>query len=145
MGGAALLRNAKHHISSTVKNHKDADRNYGSGREGERERKRGRKWGGEEERDRRSFFLQSGHSAVLLISPKSKVTQCTGTIHSTDVRVMFFHALLFCGFGCPQQKKIKGFVPWPSPDSNASFGKIWRSLSSSKLGSGGHNNYKIHA
>lgn len=37
MGGAALLRNAKHHISSTVKNHRDADRNYGSGREGEKE------------------------------------------------------------------------------------------------------------
>lgn len=42
MGGAALLRNAKHRISSTVKNHRDADRNYGSGA---RERKKGRKGG----------------------------------------------------------------------------------------------------
>ena len=104
MGGAALLRNAKHHFSSTVKNHRDADRNYGSGREEEKE---GEERRGEEGRDGRSFFLQSGHGAVLLISPKSKVTQCTGTIHSTDVRVMFFHALSFCGFGCPQQKKLK--------------------------------------
>lgn len=68
MGGAALLRNAKHRISSILKNHRDADKLWEWGREkGEEKERKARR---NVEREGRSIAFHN--RKVLLISLKSK-------------------------------------------------------------------------